>query len=153
MEKLRRLLDEAETGYRSIGQAIAGQGRPGHDRVEQVDLVPNWGTSVTRNIAGTLDANRDAFTGSAVANGIPVLSPYERLVRESQALISVAARYHDVGRLAGVQAEKVLTGGARPGDLPVAPIADFAFVINMAVARELDLFPPLELLQIAETVN
>lgn len=100
-----------------------------------------------------LRANRDAFTGAAVANGIPVLSPYERLVRDSQALISVAARYTDVGRLAATQAEKILTGGATPGDLAVARMTDFAFVINMAVARKLKLFPPLELLQIAETVN
>ncbi len=100
-----------------------------------------------------LDAHRDAFTGAAIANGIPVLSPYERLVRESQALISVAARYDDVGRLAGVLAEKILVGGATPGDLPVARMTDFAFVINMAVAKKLKLFPPLDLLQIAETVN
>jgi len=100
-----------------------------------------------------LDANRDTFTGAAVANGIPVLSPYERLVRDSQALISVAARYTDVGRLAGMQAEKILVGGATPGDLPVARMTDFAFVINMSVAKKLKLFPPLELLQIAETVN
>ncbi len=100
-----------------------------------------------------LRANRDAFTGAAVENGIPVLSPYERLVRNSQALISVAARYADVGRLAGMQAEKILAGGAVPGDLPVARMTDFAFVINMGVAKKLKLFPPLELLQIAETVN
>jgi putative ABC transport system substrate-binding protein len=100
-----------------------------------------------------LDANRDAFTSAAVDNGIPVLSPYERLVRDSQALISVAARYFDVGRLAATQAEKILVGGATPGDLPVARMTDFAFVINMSVAKKLELFPPLELLQIAETVN
>ncbi len=100
-----------------------------------------------------LDVNRDAFTGAAVASGLPVLSPYERLVRDSQALISVAARYTDVGRLAGMQAEKILTGGATPGDLPVARMTNFAFVINMGVAKKLKLFPPLDLLQIAETVN
>ncbi|MGR3715380.1 MAG: ABC transporter substrate-binding protein [Thermohalobaculum sp.] len=100
-----------------------------------------------------LRANPDAFTGAAVENGIPVLSPYERLVRNSQALISVAARYADVGRLAGMQAEKILAGGAVPGDLPVARMTDFAFVINMGVAKKLKLFPPLDLLQIAETVN
>jgi putative ABC transport system substrate-binding protein len=100
-----------------------------------------------------LDANRDAFTGAAVVSGLPVLSPYERLVRDSQALISVAARYYDVGRLAGAQAEKILVGGATPGDLPVARMTDFAFVINMTVAKKLKLFPPLELLQIAETVE
>ncbi len=100
-----------------------------------------------------LDANRDAFTGAAVENGIPVLSPYERLVRDSQALISVAARYYDVGRLAAAQAEKILVGGATPGDLPVVRMTDFAFVINMAVAKKLKLFPPIDLLQIADTIN
>jgi putative ABC transport system substrate-binding protein len=97
--------------------------------------------------------NHDAVTGAAVENGIPVLSPYERLVRESQALISVAARYYDVGRLAGGQAEKILVDGNAPGDLPVARMTNFAVVINMEVARKLKLFPPLDLLQVAETVN
>ncbi len=100
-----------------------------------------------------LDANRDTFTGAAVENGLPVLSPYERLVRDSQALISVAARYYDVGRLAATQAEKILIGGAVPGALAVARMTDFAFVINMDVAKKLKLFPPIDLLQIAETVN
>jgi putative ABC transport system substrate-binding protein len=97
--------------------------------------------------------NRDAVTGAAVKNRIPVLSPYESLVRESQALISVAARYYDVGRLAGGQAEKILVGGVSAGDLPVVRMTNFAVVINMDIARKLQLFPPLDLLQIAETVN
>ncbi len=44
---------------------------------------------------------------------------------------------------------------ARNADVrtPVARMTDFAFVVDMEVARALDLFPPLELLQIAETVN
>jgi putative ABC transport system substrate-binding protein len=100
-----------------------------------------------------LRKNRDVLTGAAVDNGIPVLSPYEELVRESQALISVAARYYDVGRLAGEQAEKILVGGVDVGALPVARMTDFAVVINMAVARKLRPFPPIDLLQIAETVD
>ena len=100
-----------------------------------------------------LDVNRDVFTGAAVENGIPVLSPYERLVRESHGLLSIAARYYDVGRLAGRQAEKILVEGQVPGDIPVARMTDFAYVINMDVARKLNLFPPVEILQFAETVN
>ena len=100
-----------------------------------------------------LDKNRDVFTGTAVDHGIPVLSPYERLVRRSQALLSVAARYHDVGRLAGRQAEKILVDGHVPGDIPVARMTEFAYVVNMEVARTLDLYPPVEILQFAETVN
>lgn len=93
------------------------------------------------------------MTGAALANGIPLLSPYEELVRESEALISVAARYYDVGRLAGQQAEKILVDGISPGHLSVAQMINFAIVINMDVARKLQLFPPIDLLQIAATVN
>ena len=100
-----------------------------------------------------LRENGAAVTEAAIENGIPVLSPYEQLVRDSQALISVAPRYYDVGRLAGEQAEKILVDGAAPGDLPVLRMTNFAVVINMDVAKKLKLFPPLDLLQIAETVN
>jgi putative ABC transport system substrate-binding protein len=100
-----------------------------------------------------LRANKDAVTGAAVNNGIPILSPYENMVRDSQALISVAARYYDVGRLAGEQAEKILVSKIAPGDLPVLRMTNFAVVINMDVARKLKLFPPIELLQVAETVD
>lgn len=100
-----------------------------------------------------LRKHRDILTGAALDQGIPVLSPYEELVRESQALMSVAARYYDVGRLAGEQAEKILVDGISAGELPVAQMTNFAIVINMDVARKLQLFPPIDLLQIAETVN
>jgi len=100
-----------------------------------------------------LREHADALTKAANALGIPVLSPYESLVRDSQALLSVAARYAEVGRLAGMQAEKILVGKRKPGDLPVARMSRFAVVINMQVARRLKAFPPLDLLQVAETVN
>lgn len=95
----------------------------------------------------------EVLTSAAVEQGLPVLSPYEGLVRETSALISVAPRYYDVGRLAGAQAERILVDGRRAGDLPVARMTDFAVVINMEVARRLGRFPPLPLLQVAETVH
>jgi len=100
-----------------------------------------------------LQENADAVTGAALRSGIPLLSSYESMVRNSQALISVAARYYDVGRLAGVQAEKILVGHMAAGDLPILRMKDFAIVVNMNIAKRLKRFPPLDLLQIAETVN
>ena len=100
-----------------------------------------------------LRSNRKAVADAAEKNGIPVLSPYEQLVRDSQALISVAARYYDVGRLAGEQAERILVSKMTPGDLPVSRMTNFAVVINIGIAKKLKLFPPLDLLQVAETVN
>jgi len=100
-----------------------------------------------------LDVNRDLFTQSAVDYGIPVLSPYERLVRDSHALLSIAARYQDVGALAGRQAESILIGGKKPGDLPVLSVDQYAYVVNMTTARKLNMFPSVEILQFAETVE
>lgn len=100
-----------------------------------------------------LRKNGDVLTESAINNGIPVLSPYEALVRKSHALLSVSARYADVGELAAQQAEKILFEGATPGDLPVIGVKEFAYVINMTTARKLNLFPPIEVLKYAETVN
>lgn len=100
-----------------------------------------------------LDVNRDIFTRSAVDHGIPVLSPYERLVRDSHALISIAARYQDVGALAGRQAKSILVEQKKPGDLPVLSVDQYAYVVNMTTARELNMFPSVEILQIAETVE
>ncbi len=94
-----------------------------------------------------------AYTSAAVENGIAIVSPYESLVREEQALISIAARYYDVGKLAALQALAILRDGAIPGDLSILQASDFAYVVNMDVARELDRIPPFAFLQIAETVR
>ncbi len=100
-----------------------------------------------------LDVHRDIFTKSAVDHGMPVLSPYERLVRDSHALMSIAARYQDVGVLAGRQAKSILVDGKKPGDLPVLSVDQYAYVVNMTTAKRLNMFPSVEILQFAETVE
>ena len=80
----------------------------------------------------------DLYTSSAVENGIAIVSPYESLVRDNRALLSIAARYYDIGKLAADQALAILRDGASPGDLPILQASDFAYVVNMDVARELN---------------
>lgn len=75
------------------------------------------------------------------------------MVRYDKVLISIAARAKDVGRVAAEQSLRILKDGKKPGDLPLARVTDFAYVVNMKVAQTLNLFPPMELLQIAETVE
>ncbi len=100
-----------------------------------------------------LRLNGAEFTSSAVEFGLPILSPYEELVREEQALFSIAARAADVGRMAAAQVLKILRDGQTPGDIPIARIEDFAYVVNMAVAQKLNIFPPVDLLRVAEIVR
>lgn len=100
-----------------------------------------------------LEKQTDRFTRAAVQAGIPVLSPYEHMVSASQALMSVAARDYDVGKLAGQQVRKILVEGARPGSLPVLGIEQFAYQVNMRVAKALNLYPPIEFLQFVEKIE
>lgn len=56
----------------------------------------------------------------------------------------MAASYYEIGRLAGRQVEKILIGGTRPGDLPIARMTDFAISVNLSMARDIGLFSPGE---------
>src|SRR5262249_560095 len=51
-----------------------------------------------------LQSNADAFTEAAIKHRLPVLAPYESMVRQSHALLSIGAREQDVGRLGVKQA-------------------------------------------------
>lgn len=97
-----------------------------------------------------LEKNSDQFTRAAVSAGLPVLTPYEHMVSSSQALMSIAARDYDVGTLAGEQVRRILVEKAVPGELPVLAMENFAYLVNMRVAKALNLYPPVELLQFVE---
>lgn len=95
----------------------------------------------------------DAFTQAALEQELPVFSAYEQMVTQSDALMSVANSYVNVGKLAAAQAARILLEGRVPGDLSIATLDRFAILINMRVARQLDLYPPIQLIGIAEIVE
>jgi putative ABC transport system substrate-binding protein len=100
-----------------------------------------------------LQSNADVVASAALNARLPLLSAYEDMVRNGHALISIAARYYDVGRLAGQQVERILVGGATAGQLPVVRMSDFAVTVNMSFARGVALLPPIEILQFAEIIE
>jgi putative ABC transport system substrate-binding protein len=67
--------------------------------------------------------------------------------------MAVANAYANVGRLAAAQALKVLFQGQTPGDLPIASLDRFSVCLNMGVAADLGLYPPLDLINIAEIIG
>ncbi|MEM8553643.1 MAG: ABC transporter substrate-binding protein [Pseudomonadota bacterium] len=97
--------------------------------------------------------NMHEFTGAAKELGLPVFSAYEQMVRDSDGLMAVGSSYANVGKLAGRQAFRFLFEGAEPIDLGVATLDRHSIFINIRVARELNLFPPIQLLRIAEIVQ
>ncbi len=134
---------------------LGGDGRPaiGSITARMAELRDRGVKWVYLGSSSFLRKNGALFTGAAVDHGIGIVSPYESLVREQQALLSIAARYADIGKLAATQALKILRDGKTPGDLPIVRATDFAYVVNMAVAKKLNRYPPFAFMQIAEAVN
>ncbi len=153
--ELSELSESMGFGLSAVELALAADGKPSPEDIEPAirELQAAGVDFIYMGSSSFLLSNRDTLADVARKYGLPVLSPYEQLVRDAQALISVAARYYEVGRLAGMQAEKILADNSIPGDLPVAQMTNFAIVINMKVAKSLGLFPPIDLLQVAEIVE
>ena len=154
-DELTVLAEEEGFQFTSLEIAKGPDGAPlTEDIAPQMALLKSAGVDfVYVGSSSFLRDNANALREAAINEGLPVLSPYEAMVVDGDALISVAARYYEVGRLAGAQAERILTGETKPGDLPVARMTNFAVTINLNMAKALKLYPPISLLQIAETVN
>lgn len=100
-----------------------------------------------------LNELRKEFTEAAVARGLPVFAAGEGPLRSGSALMGVVNRYHTVGQLAALRAEQILVGKQRPEDIPIVLPERFSVLINVRVAKELKLYPPMTLLKFAEIVS
>jgi putative tryptophan/tyrosine transport system substrate-binding protein len=100
-----------------------------------------------------IGANRKVVTESALAHRIPTFSATEIALREGKALFGLVSRYENVGRLTAYKAEQILLRKARPQDIPIETLARFSYIVNMAVATELDFFPPLKVVNYAEIIR
>ncbi|HSO07622.1 MAG TPA: ABC transporter substrate-binding protein [Pelomicrobium sp.] len=155
MEELQALAREMKFELVALELELGPDGRPTVDGIgpKVAELKQRSVDFIYVGSSSFLRANADTFTGAALEHGLPVLSPYEEMVKKSNALLSVSARYADVGALAARQAKKILFDGASAGDLAVVGVEQYAYVVNMAAARKIKLFPPIDVLKYAETVN
>jgi len=155
VEEIEALTETLGFELDAVPLSLLDDGAPDPDSIEPgIAALKESGVQfIYLGSSAFLEEQTDRFTGAAVAAGLPVLTPYEHMVIESEALMSVAARDYDVGQLAGVQAKKILVDGMRPGDIPVLAMEEFAYLVNMKVAGKLNLYPPIEFLQFVEQVK
>lgn len=99
-----------------------------------------------------MNAHSDALSESALDYGIPVFAAGENPVRYSSALLGVTNSYYVVGQMAAQQAELILFEGRDPASLAITLPPRYAVVINMSSAHSLQLFPPMQLLGVAELI-
>ena len=87
----------------------------------------------------------------ATSLGLPGFSAVELLQRS--ALISLVSRYYSLGQLTAYKAEQILVNGVAPEDIAVETLERFALIINMPLAREMELYPPLGMLSYANVLT
>ena len=94
--------------------------------------------------------NADAYTAAALAAGLPTFSATQAPLKNSRAMFGLVTDYHTLGKLTALQAERILVEKRRPEDLPVARLARYKLWINMDVVRETGLYPPMDMIAIAD---
>ncbi len=97
-----------------------------------------------------LTRHADVYTAEAIANGLPTFASTQAPLKGSRAMFGLVSDYHTLGKLAAVQAEKILIGKQQPEQLPVASLSRFKLWINIDVVREVMLYPPMNVIAIAD---
>jgi putative ABC transport system substrate-binding protein len=86
----------------------------------------------------------------ASAAGVPLISATEDPIRKDGALMGLVSNYANAGAFAAHKAEQILLGKAVAGKIPIETLQRFALVVNMKTAVQLGIYPPLDLIKIAE---
>lgn len=100
-----------------------------------------------------IGANSGAITDMALELKLPTFSATEPPLRKASALFGLVSRYDNLGRLTAHKAAQILRDKKRPGDIPVETLKRFSLVIRMDIARRLNFYPPISMLDYAELVG
>ncbi|GAB2839126.1 ABC transporter substrate-binding protein [Pseudoduganella ginsengisoli] len=100
-----------------------------------------------------LAANRKALTEAALAYRLPTYSAAEVMLRDGKALFGLVSGYEAVGRLTAYKAAQILVERRAPSSIPIETLARFSYIVNMSVAAELELYPPLKVINFAELLK
>lgn len=134
---------------------LGPDGRPTADGLEELIAEigqegANWLYLLPDTFLGT---QYDRVVPAALANRLPTFGAAELAIREGGTLVGLISRYYSVGQLAASKAVKVLRDKTSPADIPIETLKRFSLIINLPVAKKLDLYPPIDMLNYAEVIT
>ena len=96
---------------------------------------------------------RQVIAAEATRHGLPVFAATDRPIRDSDVLFGLVAPYYHLGRFTAFKAEQILLNHLAPQDIPIETLRRFTYLVKMPVARTLQLYPPLPILNYAEVIE
>lgn len=144
------------TGFDVVAAAVDIEaGRPSADSIPaKVAEVKAQGVDYLYIPPDTfLNVNRDILTSAALDQRLPTFAAAENPVVTSKAMFGGVYRYYTVGQLTAFKAEQVLVHKTAPADIPIDAPKRLSIIINMPVVRDLEFYPPMNLLGLAEIVD
>ena len=155
VEELRELQGTMGFGLVERQFRVDGEGRPSPDGIE--DLVgeiaaegANWLYLLPDTFLGT---QYDRVSPAALAARLPTFGAAELAIRQGGALVALISRYYSVGQLAASKAVKILRKEVPVAEIPIETLKRFSLIINMPVAKQLELYPPIDMLNYAEVLT
>ncbi len=155
VERLEQLAKES--GFRLVKRSFAldAEGKPTSEGYEELlkeikEEGANWLIYPPDTFLGS---QLDLIRPAALKLGLPTFGTTEQLVRKGECLLGLICRYYSVGQLTARKVEQILVEGVSPADIPVETLKRFSLIINVPVAKQLDLYPPLSMLNYAEVIG
>ncbi|MCP5158908.1 MAG: ABC transporter substrate-binding protein [Gammaproteobacteria bacterium] len=97
--------------------------------------------------------HRQTLAGEALRHHLPVFAATERPIFDSAITLGLVAPYRHLGRFTAFKVEQILLGGQAPQTIPIETLHRFTYFVKLPVARQLNLYPPLAILNYAEVLE
>jgi len=133
----------------------AASGKPDSDTLEQAlkTLIASKPQFIYIPSDSFMIKNARMVVQTAHAAGIPVFAATEAPVRTDGALAGLVSTYYNVGEFAAYKAEQILVKKVAAKDIPIEVLHRFTFLVNMSSAKKLKVYPPAQVLKIAELIS
>lgn len=97
--------------------------------------------------------HRQTLTREALRHHLPVFAATERPIFDSDITLGLVAPYWHLGRFAAFKVEQILLDGRPPQTIPIETLHRLTYFVKLPVARQLNLYPPLAILNYAEVLE